>query len=61
MLTTISTSKSEVRRIIKNKGIRLNNEIVESEKAKISINDFNKVNLVKLSHGKKHHVIVKII
>ena len=61
VLSKISTSKSEVRRIIKNKGIRLNNEIVESEKAKILINDFNKDNLVKLSHGKKHHVIVKII
>ena len=61
VLSKISTSKSEVRRIIKNKGIRLNNEIVESEKAKISINDFNKDNLVKLSHGKKHHVIIKII
>ena len=61
VLSKISSSKSEVRRIIKNKGIRLNNEIVESEKAKISINDFNKDNLVKLSHGKKHHVIIKII
>ena len=61
VLSKISTSKSEIRRIINNKGIRLNNEIVESEKAKIMINDFNKDNLVKLSHGKKHHVIVKII
>ena len=60
VLAKISTSRSEVRRIIKNKGIRLNNEIVESEKAKISINDFNKDNLVKLSHGKKNHVIIKI-
>ena len=61
VLSKISTSKSEVRRIIKNKGIRLNNETVESEKAKISINDFNNNNLIKLSHGKKHHIIVKII
>ena len=59
--TNLSNSKSEVRRVIKNKGIRLNNEIVESEKTKISISDFNKDNFVKLSHGKKHHVIVKII
>jgi len=61
VMTHLSSSKSEVRRLIKNKGIRLNNEIVENEKAKISINNFNKDNLVKLSHGKKNHIIVKII
>ena len=61
VLAKISTSRSEVRRIIKNKGIRLNNEIVENEKVIVSMKDFNKDNLIKLSHGKKHHVIVKII
>ena len=37
VLCKISSSKSEVRRIIKNKGIKLNNKIIDSEKAKISI------------------------
>ena len=60
VISKISTSKSEIRRIIKNRGIRLNNKIVESEKTKISINDFNNDNLAKLSHGKKQHVIIKI-
>tara|TARA_B100000579_G_scaffold360738_1_gene318112 strand:- start:1527 stop:2759 length:1233 start_codon:yes stop_codon:yes gene_type:complete len=53
-------SKSEVRRMINNNGIRVNNEIVNSEKLNITINNFNKKNLLKLSHGKKNHVIIKI-
>ncbi len=61
ILSKLSTSKSEVRRIIKNRGIRLNNEIVENEKEKILISDFNKDKHAKLSHGKKKHVIIKII
>ena len=58
--TNLSNSRSEVRRIIKNKGIRLNNEIVENDKLIVSIKNFNNDNLIKLSHGKKNHVVVKI-
>ena len=61
LLSNLSTSKSEIRRIIKNKGIRLNNEIVQDDKIIISINDFELNNLLKLSHGKKKHVVIKII
>ncbi len=53
-------SRSEVRRMIKNKGIKINNETVEDEKFNISLNNFNKENSLKLSHGKKNHVIFKI-
>jgi len=53
-------SRSEVRRIINNNGIRVNNEIVNSEKLSITTNNFNKDNLLKLSHGKKNHIIIKI-
>jgi len=53
-------SRSEVRRMINNNGIRVNNEIVNSEKLSITTNNFNKDNLLKLSHGKKNHVIIKI-
>ena len=54
-------SKSEVRRTIKNKGIKINNETIEDDKKIISIHNFNNENFLKLSHGKKNHVIVKII
>ena len=58
--SNLLTSKSEVRRTIKNKGIRVNNNIVESDKFNVSLEDFNKENILKLSHGKKNHVIIKI-
>ncbi len=54
-------SKSEVRRTIKNKGIKLNNIIVEDEKLNISIDNFDNKKKLKLSHGKKNHVILKLI
>ena len=56
----LSNSKSEVRRMIKNKGIKVNNEIIENDKFNISLNNFSQENLLKLSHGKKNHVIIKI-
>ena len=56
----LSNSKSEVRRMIKNKGIKVNNETIESDKFNISINNFGQENFLKLSHGKKSHVIIKI-
>jgi tyrosyl-tRNA synthetase len=54
-------SKSEVRRTIINKGIKLNNETVEDDKLNVSINNFNNDNILKLSYGKKNHVILKLI
>ena len=53
-------SKSEVRRTMKNRGIKINNEIIEDQNLQILINDFKNQNFLKLSLGKKKHVIVKI-
>ena len=60
VLSKLINSKSEVRRAIKNNGIKINNETITDEKMNISINNFKK-NILKLSHGKKNHVIIKII
>ena len=60
VLSKLINSKSEVRRTIKNNGIKINNETITDEKMNISINNFKK-NILKLSHGKKNHVIIKII
>ena len=57
----LSNSKSEIRRMIKNNGIRINNEIVQDEKKIIDENNFDQDSNMKVSHGKKQHVIVKII
>ena len=55
------SSKSETRRMIKNKGIKINNETVEDDKLTVTLNNFNQDNSIKLSHGKKNHVILKIV
>ncbi len=58
--TNLLKSKSEVRRAIKNHGIKVNNNTINQENSNITINDFNN-NILKLSHGKKNHVLVRII
>ena len=59
--SNLLSSKSEVRRTIKNKGIKINNKTIENDQFKIDLNNFNNENFIKLSHGKKNHVIIKII
>ena len=61
VLSNFLSSKSEFRRAIKNKGIRINNQIIEDEKLILKINNFGNKNILKLSHGKKKHLIIKII
>ena len=56
----ILSSKSEVRRIIANRGLKINNITVENEKKKLQLKDFEK-NTLKLSCGKKKHYLIKII
>ncbi len=58
--SNLLTSKSEVRRTMKNRGIKVNNEIIEDQNLQILLNDFKNQNFLKLSLGKKKHVIVKI-
>ena len=58
--TKLGNSKSEIRRMIKNNGLKINNEIVTDEGKIIDQNDFDQDNNMKISHGKKQHVIVKI-
>ena len=57
----IMSSKSEVRRSIKNNAIKINDELIKNEEKKITFDDFKKNNLVKISCGKKKHYIIKII
>ena len=59
VISKLLNSKSEVRRTIKNNGIRINNETVDDEKLIISMKNFQG-NFLKLSHGKKKHIIIKI-
>ena len=59
--SNLLNSKSEVRRMIKNKGIKVNNIPIENDQFNVSLNNFEKENFLKLSHGKKKHVIFRII
>ena len=61
LLTTLANSKGEIRRMIKNNGLKINNEVVTNETKIIDQNNFNQDNNMKVSHGKKQHVIIKII
>ena len=60
VLSDLIASKSEVRRTMKNKGIKINNEIIEDPGLLISLKHFNNENFLKLSLGKKKHVIIKM-
>ena len=56
----ILSSKSEARRVIANKGFKINDTIIENEKRVLELKDFrNKI--LKLSYGKKRHYLIKII
>ena len=55
----ILSSKSEARRIIANKGLKLNDKVVDDEKKILELKDFDKDTL-KLSYGKKKHYLIKI-
>ena len=54
----IVSSKSEARRIIANKGFKINNIVIKDEKKIIQSKDFKK-NFIKLSYGKKKTLLSK--
>ena len=60
LLTTLANSKGEIRRMIKNNGLKINNEVITDETKIIDQNNFDQDDNMKVSHGKKQHVIVKI-
>jgi len=59
VLSKLEDSKSEIRRLIKGNGIRINNQVITDEKLIINKSIFID-NLIKLSLGKKKHVKVKL-
>ena len=60
VLSNLEKSKSEIRRLIKANGIKINNEIINEDNLKININKF-KNNSFKLSIGKKRHLKINFI
>ena len=56
----VMSSKSEARRAIENKGLKIDNVVVTDENKILKSNDFKK-KILKLSYGKKKHYLIKII
>jgi len=59
ILSKLESSRSEIRRLIKGSGIRINNEIVTDEKLIVTKDLFNN-KLIKLSLGKKRHLKIEL-
>ena len=59
ILSKLEKSKSEIRRLIKGSGVRINNQVINDEKLIISEKLFED-NTIKLSLGKKRHIKVEI-
>ena len=59
VLSKLENSKSEIRRLIKGNGVKINNQVIADEKLIITKNFF-KDSSIKLSLGKKRHIKVKL-
>jgi tyrosyl-tRNA synthetase len=59
ILSKLESSKSEIRRLIKGNGIKINNKVIGDEKL-IVTKDLFQDNLIKLSLGKKRHIKVEL-
>ena len=57
----LSSSKSDARRMLKNKGIKIDDQIISDEKKIIGLEEFLEKNHIKLSIGKKTHLKVTAI
>jgi tyrosyl-tRNA synthetase len=55
----LAASKGEARRLIKGAGAKLNDATVSDENRRIALDDTNTDGVIKLSFGKKKHVVVK--
>ena len=59
VLSKLESSKSEIRRLIKGNGIKINNEMISDEKLLITKKLF-KEKYIKLSLGKKRHIKIEL-
>jgi tyrosyl-tRNA synthetase len=55
---SMAMTKSEARRLIKGGGARINDQKVNDENATVRLEDFDAEGLLKLSSGKKNHVLI---
>ena len=58
-LAGLAGSNGEARRLIKSGGARLNDAVIQSETQPVSLSDLDAAGQVKLSAGRKRHVLVR--
>ena len=56
IISKLVTSKSEIRRLNKSKGVKINNKVVDEEKLIIKRKLLTELGFLKLSIGKKKHI-----
>ena len=59
ILSKLEKSKSEIRRLIKGNGVKINDKVISDEKLIIT-KEFFKENFLKLSIGKKRHLKIEL-
>jgi tyrosyl-tRNA synthetase len=57
----LAPSLSEARRLIRGGGARINDETVSDEKRALTMADVNAEGVIKLSAGRKRHVLVRVV
>ena len=55
-----ANSKSEIRKLIKNKGVKINRKLMTNETRIISIDDFTDSKEIMVSLGKKKHFLIRL-
>ena len=60
LLTKFENSKSEIRRLLKGNGVKINNTVISDDRYYIKKDLFNENNSFKLSIGKKKHFQIKL-
>ncbi|ADR52363.1 tyrosyl-tRNA synthetase [Candidatus Liberibacter solanacearum CLso-ZC1] len=55
-----AVSTSEARRHIQSNAIKVNDNVISNEKAHIELKDFDSAGVIKLSFGKKRHIICQV-
>ena len=58
--TGLVSSYSEARRLVRGHGARLNDEVITNEKQIVTLAEFTNTRYLKLSAGKKRHVLLKL-
>ena len=58
--TKLTSSNSESRRFVKSNAVKINDKLISDEKYVVTLKDFESQNVIKISLGKKKHILVKL-